>query len=185
FLTLYARYKQVNFYIEKYFKNAGIGISERLRKNNKYFVIFGSGFSFGLIILGNFRNTEQPVEHAVGFVLLIVVLVSIFFMTKICDDLYSFKRIESEPITIRCVGWIIFISTVIFLILSGIALLQLDSIFRWFDNEQRANWQPDQPGYLLITFGAFFEWLMINCFPIYFFSISHRMRNFNQWHQMQ
>lgn len=82
FITIWARYKQVKFYIEKYFNNVGIGISQRLKRNNRYFAIFGCGYSLGVMILGNFRNTEQPIEHGVGFVVMTCILGEIFFQVN-------------------------------------------------------------------------------------------------------
>ena len=78
-LTVYARYEQVKFYIKKYFQNSSIDICQRLKQNNKYFTISGCGFSLGVIILGNFRNTEQPMEHGIGFIIMSCILGYIFF----------------------------------------------------------------------------------------------------------
>nr|XP_046915374.1 DNA damage-regulated autophagy modulator protein 2-like [Dermatophagoides farinae] len=185
FITVWARYKQVKFYIEKYFNNVGIGISQRLKRNNRYFAIFGCGYSLGVMILGNFRNTEQPFEHGIGFVVMTCILGEIFFRSNICNKLYSFKRIESQPVTIRFCFWLI----IIILFMSGvfitISVLKLDSISLWLDNNQRMNWQPHQPGYIWFTMGTFLEWFHVNCCSLYFFSISHRMHLFKQWHQVK
>nr|XP_027195588.1 DNA damage-regulated autophagy modulator protein 1-like [Dermatophagoides pteronyssinus] len=184
-LTVYARYEQVKFYIEKYFQNSSIDICRRLKQNNKYFTISGCGFSLGVITLGNFRNTEQPMEHGIGFIIMSCILGYIFFTTKICDDLYSFKRIESQPSTIRCCGWIILISLIMSALFLIIAVSQLDSIYHWFDNNQRLNWKPNHPGYIWFTLGTFSEWFFVNWCSIYFFSISHRIHIFNRCHRIK
>ncbi|KAH9424984.1 photoreceptor cell maintenance [Dermatophagoides pteronyssinus] len=153
---------------------------KRLHLRNMIALIFGVIGGFGIISVGNFRDTENLTLHNTS----VIVMVAAFSVLMIENIIIAYHlnqkfHIESCPIT-----WIILkIITFIFIINLLISLIIL---FRknhkaLLDSDKRANWQPNMDGYPIHLSCTISEYIFFITYSLIFLIFAKRFYQFKQW----
>ncbi|KAH9526021.1 uncharacterized protein LOC124495700 [Dermatophagoides farinae] len=181
FITIWIRCEHIEYYRKHYFNNVDDqNLAKKLYRKNRYFYISGLLYSLGLIIVGNFRNTEKPMIHSFGVILSLMIMAMTYFQVQIVEILYSMKKIETKPITLTYCYFIVSISWWICFFSLGISTLQQDTVLKWFDNDLRFNWTSNRPGYYAYSVASVLEFFCMNSSTLLYFSIARRIRLFQK-----
>ncbi|KAH9493633.1 DNA damage-regulated autophagy modulator protein [Dermatophagoides farinae] len=175
------RYKQIEYYLSRE-KTATINAERQWLINLNYYSLIATWISpIGLIMIGNFRETENIHPHMAGFLVFwLPITYYMFAAIKIIDHIDC----ESSAITIRLQSWLSLISISIFIISMPISGYQRGNIMANLNNEIRQHWSPDDDGYEWHIFGAICEWIGIITSLSFISSIGLRMRRFEYWQQI-
>lgn len=95
--------------------------------------------------------------------------------------LYLYAGIESKPISMTIISLIYSISLFIVCLCAFVSIQHHGSIFKYWDNEFRLNWSPNDDGYQWHCTATINEWIAINSMAFFFFIMSRRLRKFQHW----
>nr|XP_027196855.1 DNA damage-regulated autophagy modulator protein 1-like [Dermatophagoides pteronyssinus] len=137
--------------------------------------------SVGLFITGNFRSIENLTGHMIG-VTIFLPSGLIYGFSLICVYLIlDSYGIQSPPTMLIIVMMISLLSSIFCVVLTVLSLLKHGSIWQYYNNELRLQWNPTMSGYYLHVLGDVCEWITLLSFGPLNIIISRRFRMFKRW----
>ncbi|XP_075680216.1 uncharacterized protein LOC142646079 isoform X2 [Dermatophagoides pteronyssinus] len=185
FITGFFRYKQLQFLlINKNFDNDNNDSKKQCLQNLNYNSLISLWItSFGLLMIGNFRETENMFVHIIGFfVFWLPITYYMFIMIKLNDNIDDYKNNNNNDIIIiKLLTWLSTITLSIFVISIPISSYKHGNLLANFDNQIRQHWPKNDSGYIWHTFGAINEWIGFLTLMLFFSLIGLRLRSFKYY----
>nr|XP_027196864.1 uncharacterized protein LOC113791300 [Dermatophagoides pteronyssinus] len=188
--STYLRCKQIEYYIKRVIpesKNLNVNNPETIKilhqKNYQtfiYAILSGIGFNS----MGNFGSFQHLGEHGIGATLMFLTIPFLFAQKYIAEKLYECDQIESRPISMTIVTYIVSIGWPLISTIFVCSLLIHSSLMDWFNQDLRLNFPNDSPAFYLYRFAIILEWLVIMSYTIMFFIITKRMKLFKHWNRI-
>nr|XP_027196884.1 uncharacterized protein LOC113791320 [Dermatophagoides pteronyssinus] len=185
--SAYLRCKQVEYYIKRIIirsDNQQVNNPKMIKKlQEKNYQSFISAIicSIGFMMIANFNTYEHFIEHSIATGFMFGIIFFLLSQTFIAEKLYECNQIESRPISLKIVTYIITFGWPLITAIFVCSLLLNGSLFDWFKLEQRLYWPSDSPSYHLYRFGVIIEWLVIMSYSPALIILSYRMRSFKHW----
>nr|XP_027196859.1 uncharacterized protein LOC113791298 isoform X1 [Dermatophagoides pteronyssinus] len=153
-------------------------------QNYRYFICMIL-VAIGLTFVGNFPCNYHPFPHAFGVVLILFSLIAFYDQIYICQKLYEFDRIESQPISMTILSCLIIIGWFIAIATGLIASFQQESkILTLMNNDLRMKWTDEQPGSQWFKITVLAEWITFLLYSPIYLMLTNRMKQFHNWQKI-
>ncbi|KAH9412419.1 hypothetical protein DERP_014561 [Dermatophagoides pteronyssinus] len=153
-------------------------------QNYRYFICMIL-VAIGLTFVGNFPCNYHPFPHAFGVVLILFSLIAFYDQIYICQKLYEFNRIESQPISMTIISCLIIIGWFIAIATGLIASFQQESkILTLMNNDLRMKWTDEQPGSQWFKITVLAEWITFLLYSPIYLMLTNRMKQFHNWQKI-